>query len=219
LTIWFKPERKLRFTAGQFTELTLSHFSPDNRGIRRWFTLSSAPNEELVGITTRFASHDGSTFKHALKNLKPGDMVEIAEAMGDFVLPKLETLPLVFVAGGMGITPLHSIAAWIATTDETRSIHTFHAVRSEDDIIFADTFATANIPITRVVSEPSKSWGGLRGHISAQQIIESTQASDETMFYLSGPEAMVETLQSEFLNLGIRQHRIAVDYFPGYPEL
>ena len=48
---------------------------PDDRGLERFFSIASAPHEEHVILTTRFASKS-SSFKKALKNLRHGDSVE-----------------------------------------------------------------------------------------------------------------------------------------------
>lgn len=217
-TYWFQPEQPLRFTAGQFTELTLHHKNPDARGDRRWFTISSSPTDSLVSITTR-TQHDGSTFKDALHRLQSGDHVELAEAMGDFVLPKLVQTPLIFIAGGIGITPFHSIAAWLTATEETRDIRLLHAVRTEDDIIFGDTFSSAGIEPTIVVSEPSASWGGVRGRLTAELALGLEKPSDDTLIYLSGPEPMLEALKADLQKHGVDSRQIVTDFFPGYPSL
>ena len=56
--------------------------------------------------------------------------------MGDFVLPKDTTLPLVFVAGGIGVTPIRSMVKWLTDTDQKRTIHVIYAARSLPEIAF-----------------------------------------------------------------------------------
>jgi ferredoxin-NADP reductase len=68
-TFWFKPDKPVRYVAGQFIELTLPHDNPDKRGIKRWFTLSSSPTEPLISITTKHAENIVSSFKQNLFNL------------------------------------------------------------------------------------------------------------------------------------------------------
>jgi ferredoxin-NADP reductase len=151
--------------------------------------------------------------------LKPGDEVDLAEAMGDFVLPKLAQTPLIFVAGGIGITPFHSIAEWLASTKEERPINLLHAVRTEEDIIFQDTFEAAGIKETVVVSEPSETWGGVRGRLDAETILGLEKPTDDTLIYLSGPEPMLEALEKDLLNHGIPKRQLVTDFFPGYTSL
>lgn len=48
-TFFFRPEKPVQYTAGQFIELTIPHENPDDRGQKRWFTLSSSPTDEVSG--------------------------------------------------------------------------------------------------------------------------------------------------------------------------
>ncbi len=219
-SFWFEPERPMQFTAGQFTELTIEHADADSRGIKRWFTIASSPSSELIGITTKFAGEDkSSSFKKALFGLQVGTEVKLEDAMGDFVLPKLLQTPLVFVAGGIGITPFHSMLQWIAETGEDRPIKLIYAVQSEDDILFQDTFSRANTHATIVVSEPSAAWGGERGRITGEMILGLEKPSEDSLIYLSGPEPMLEALQADLLKQGVKQRQLVTDFFPGYSSL
>ena len=113
-TFYFKTESPLDYTAGQYIQLSLPHEHEDDRGAKRWFTLSSSPTDALISITTRFNKEHSSTFKETLFALTPGTEVNFTGPMGDFVLPKQIDKPLVFVAGGIGVTPFHSMMAWLA---------------------------------------------------------------------------------------------------------
>lgn len=218
-TFWFEPEEKIRFTAGQYTELYLPHDNPDDRGERRWFTISSSPTKELFSITTKFAEDTGSSFKKALLGLEPGDTIEAQEAMGDFVLPKLVQTPLVFVAGGIGLTPFHSMFEWLADVGEERDIRFIYAVHSEDDIIFQDTFDRAGIQATIMVDTPSDEWGGLSGRLSADDIRNYSEITDDTLVYISGPEGMVESLKDGLIKDNVAKQQIVTDDFPGYTNI
>lgn len=217
-TFWFKPEHPIQYVAGQYIELTLKHDHPDERGEKRWFTLSSAPEHELVSITTKYAGDDkSSTFKKALFNIEPGVKLSMSEASGDFVLPEDASRPLVFIAGGIGLTPFHSMAGWIAEHDEHRTIQFVYGVRSEDEIIFIDDFEKAGIHPVIVVGQPSDSWGGERGQLSAKLILGLTHPADNALVYVSGPEPMVEAL-GDALKPTIGTERLVQDFFPGYED-
>lgn len=219
-TFWFRPEKPLQYTAGQFTELRLQHDNPDERGDKRWFTLSSSPTDELVSITTKYAGDDkSSTFKKALFALESGTEVDLADPMGDFVLPKAVDIPLIFVAGGIGLTPFHSIAKWLADTGETRDIRMLYAVNTEDDIVFQDDFEKAGISPTIIVGNPSDAWGGLRGRLDADTILGIEKPSEKALIYLSGPEPMIESLESDLEKQGIDKRQLVGDFFPGYTTL
>lgn len=216
-TFFFRPEKPAHYTAGQFAEWTLKHPDADERGIKRWFTISSSPQNELVSLTTKF-NPEGSSFKKALQQLQPGDEIQMSDPMGDFVLPKLVQTPLVFVAGGIGITPFHSILSWLADTGEKRPIKLLYAVNNEDEIVFMDTFERAGVHPTIVVSDPSPAWGGERGRLSADMILGLEQPSDDTLVYVSGPEPMVEALERDLKAAGLKKHQLVLDFFPNYTK-
>ncbi len=215
-TFYFRPEKPVYYTAGQFIELTIKHLRPDSRGIKHWFTLSSSPTDTLLSITTKFAGETSSTFKKTLFSLEPGTELLMSEPMGDFVLPKLIQTPLIFVAGGIGITPFHSMLEWLAATGERRPIKLLYGVNTEDEIIFQDTFERAGQHATIVVSNPSPAWGGQRGRLSADLILGLEKPSEDTLVYVSGPEPMVEALEKDLKKAGVSKQQLVLDFFPNY---
>lgn len=215
-TFYFQPESPVKYTAGQYIELTIPHVNPDKRGQKHWFTLSSSPTESLVSITTKFAADNGSTFKRALRHLQPGNDVTMSEPMGDFVLPQLLQTPLVFVAGGIGITPFHSMLSWLTATSEQRPITMLYGVHSEDEIIFQDTLSKAHQHATVVVTDPSAAWGGERGQLTPELIMGLGQPDPDGLVYLSGPEPMVEKLSHALVRAGLKKHQLVLDMFPNY---
>ena len=217
-TFWFKPERRVRYTAGQYTEIYLPHDNADNRGIKRWFTLSSSPTDELVSITTKFASHQSSTFKQHLRVLQPGTPLKLADPMGDFVLPKDPTIPIVFVAGGMGITPMHSMVQYLHDAGEKRDIHLIYAVTEEDELAFVPLFTAYGLQFTPVIKQPAGEYQGETGSLSTNRILQLAPDDGRYRLYLSGPEPMVETFYKELKAKGFGEERLVTDYFPGYQQ-
>jgi ferredoxin-NADP reductase len=219
-TFWFRPAKPVRYVAGQFTELYLPH-TADNRGERRWFTLSSSPTEPLLGITTTFAEK-GSTFKKALLALRPGDEVILAEPMGDFVLPKDQSIPLLFVAAGAGITPVRSMVTYMRDASEHRRVQVVYGVRSIDELAFSDLFETYAAGFTPVIKQPPAGFTGESGGLTTERILgflRDFEGGDQTYIYLSGPEPMVETFFKELKTAGISENHLVTDYFHGYAEV
>ncbi len=193
------------YTAGQFIELTLPGVG------KHWFTLSSSPQEHDLSITTRRSDSD---FKKALFAMNASSSVDISQPMGDFVLPKLAQTPLVWVAGGIGITPFISQLKWLAETGEQRPIRLMWAVRSEDDIIFQEVMDAAQQHATIVVSEPTAAWGGERGHLTAEMVKALAELDQDTQIFISGPEPFVDTLKK-----GLPTKQVVTDAFPGYTSI
>src|SRR5690606_27786597 len=131
----FEPEIPIRYIAGQYIELFIPHSNPDKRKERRWFTLSSSPTEDLLAITTRLITPKKSSFKNALNNLRIGDEIKMLPPMGDFVLPKDESLPLIFVAKGIGVTPFRSMLKYLNDSHKKRSIKLIYVIDNSNDAI------------------------------------------------------------------------------------
>jgi ferredoxin-NADP reductase len=214
-TLWFKTETPLRYVAGQFIEVTLPHDNPDSRGTRRWFTVSSSPTESLIAITTK-AADKPSSFMRALFGLKKGDSVTISDAMGDFVLPKDTSIPLMYVVGGIGVTPVRSMIKWLQDNGEKRDVYVMYMAHSDDQLAFKPLLDNYCKQVTYTVHEPSTSWTGNVGRITSDDIYSASQKYNKPFIFLSGPEEMIEVFVAELTELGINPSRLITDYFPGY---
>src|SRR5665213_1767695 len=218
-SFWFEPERPLDYIAGQYIEMTIKHDKPDDRGIKRWFTVSSSPSDApLISITTKF-SKPSSSFKKALLGSKTGDTVTISDPMGDFVLPIDAKIPLTFVAGGIGITPFHSIIKWLHDTKQSRDISLLYAAKTESELVFLKLFESYGMKRQIILSEKDNNRRGQTGKLSGQLIISTTKPAKDSLVFVSGPEPMVEALQDQLTSDGIDKSRQVGDFFPGYTGL
>jgi ferredoxin-NADP reductase len=207
-TFWCRPERKLRYTAGEFIEVHLPHDNTDNRGDKRWFSLYSAPSEELIAFTNKFPQDRSSSFKQALSQLQPGDQLSVSDPMGEFLLPKDTHLPIVFVARSIGITPVRSIIKWLSDTNEQRNIHLLYSVSDPSELIAAPLFD----------SYLGNRWQSRTDRLSGADMLALTDHNPETVYYLAGPETMASSLAAELRATGVSDYKVITDYFPGYPS-
>ncbi|HSD56198.1 MAG TPA: FAD-dependent oxidoreductase [Candidatus Saccharimonadales bacterium] len=219
-TFWFKPEKAMRYVAGQFTELYLPHDHADKRGEKHWFTISSSPAQGLISITSKFAIDRSSTFKQVLWSLQPGDEVTLADPMGDFVLPKNPAIPLLFAASGIGVTPVHSMVQYLQDTKEQRDITLLYGVRHAEDLAFSGLFSTVpRLHFTPIVKQPTADWQGETGSLDSTRILTSLSNKEGTLIYLSGPEFWVEKTVAELSKAGVPTENLITDYFHGYTQV
>lgn len=215
-SFYFKPEKPVNYIAGQFIELYLPHENKDKRGYKRWFTLSSSPHEKYLAITTNFTHPKGSSFKQTLKNLKPCQQVNMAAPMGDFVLPKDTSIPLLFIAGGIGCTPFHSIISWLQATGQKRQISLLYSARDLEKVAFRSMFDVLGKDFKIMLQNPHVGWKGLTGKLSAKMIMKNFAITPKHYVYISGPEPMVEIIFKDLKDLDINKKHIYTDFFPGY---
>lgn len=221
-TFWFEPEKQVQYVAGQYTQLYLPHANTDNRGDKRWFTLSSSPTEPLVSITTKFADARSSSFKQVLQALTPGVDVHLAEPMGDFVLPKDMTIPILFAAGGAGITPVRSMIKYLADSGEMRNVQLLHSAATQEELAFCALFKEYKpLYYQPIVKNAHRDWPGETGALMTERILQAvgTGNSADGLIYLSGPEILVEKLDKELRQAGIAPERLVTDFFHGYRDV
>jgi len=192
----FVPERPLRWKAGQYLHYILNHPKPDDRGMERYFSIASAPYEKQVMLTTRFAPK-GSSFKKALKKLKPGDVIEVCDKGGDFVLDHRRKM-FVFIAGGIGITPFRAILLDMDRNKKPLNVQLLYANRNDDFPYRKELEALKKRhPEFRIdyVVNPDR--------IDEKTIPKLVPDMDKPVFYVSGPEPMVESLDKILKKLGV----------------
>ena len=207
----FKPEEPLVWKAGQFLHYVVNHQPTDDRGSDRWFTIASAPYERHVMLTTRFASKHGSTFKEALKALKPGDSIEVSDLDGDFIVNR-PNKQYVFIAGGIGITPFRSILKQAEHQGKQLHVTLFYSNRKTVAAYKKefDAMAKRNPHLTiHYLFHPQR--------IDKKTVKELVPDLKKPIFYVSGPEPMVESIGKMLKQIGVPKNRIKQDWFPGYP--
>ncbi len=215
----FRPDRSLRFAAGQYLEWTLPLPSADSRGNRRYFTIASGPAEEALRLGVKIVPK-GSAFKRGLSQLQPGDRIVASQLAGSFTLPRNRKEKLAFIAGGIGITPFRSMLEELLAKGEPRPITILYGANSIDEIAYADILKRAReelgIPTWYAVRDPQGAAPGMSiGLVDAHMIAGRVPDYLERIFYVSGPQAMVSATRKVLRELGVPRHRIRTDFFPG----
>ncbi len=218
----FTTEKKLPFRPGQYLEWTLGHRIPDARGNRRYFTISSSPTEQTIDIGVKF-SPESSSYKKDLRTMQPGGTIIASQLAGDFTMPHNRTKKLVFIAGGIGVTPFRSMIKYLLDTGELRDIVLLYSNRTKEDIAYKEVFDEAQkklgiktvYTLTGGKTAPA-GWTGYTGYIDRQMIEHEVPDYRDRIFYLSGPDAMITAFEKTLRTMGIRRRRIKKDYFPGF---
>ena len=204
----FTPDKQMPYRPGQYMEWTLAHKGSDSRGIRRYFTLASSPTEKELRLGVKFYNN-GSSFKKKLLSLKRGDSIVASGLSGDFVLPKNKNEKLVFLAGGIGITPFRSMIQYLIDTKDKRAVTLLYSNKTVNDVAYREIFDRAQ----RLFG--IKTFYALN-RIDAKTIVEQVPDYKDRKFYLSGPRGMVTGFENLLQSLGIKKNNIKTDFFPGF---
>lgn len=211
-SFFFKFEKPLRWKAGQFFHYILHHEPTDDRGSDRWFTIASAPSEDIIQLTTRFSEEKSSSFKKTLHELLVDDSIEISDLDGDFIVENVDAT-YIFIAGGIGITPFRAILKDLQHHNQQPTITLLYANKDEH-IAFKeeiDTYTTHNPHFTvHYITSPEK--------IDIEKIVTLTGDLHKPLFYISGPESMVESIGIQLKEHGVPESHLKQDWFPGYHQ-
>jgi len=215
----FTPDKPLSFQPGQYVEWTLGHRLSDNRGNRRFFTIASSPTEKTVHLGVKLYA-PGSSFKRALEKMRANDTISASHIAGDFVLPRDAKKKLVFIAGGIGVTPFRSMVQYLIDTKDPRSVTLLYSNKTAAEIAYKDVFDRAaqelDMKTVYAITDEPAPVGTYQGFIDGALIAREIPDYKERTFYISGPHGMVEAFKKTLRDMGVSRFRIKTDYFPGF---
>lgn len=191
----------------------------DKKGARRHITAVTSPSERgVVGLCTRLRE---SAFKRSLAELPLGAEVEVEPPKGSFVLPEESERPLVFVAGGIGITPFRSMLRYIADEHLPHQVTLVYSSRDRASAPFLEELeeierGDANLRLVATMTE-DEHWPGERRRIDASFLVDHLGASlDEASYMVAGPPEFVQAVGAALEQAGVDAARIVSDSFSGY---
>jgi len=218
----FTTNRPLSFRPGQYLEWTIHQDKTDNRGNRRYFTIASSPTEQIINLGIKFHT-PASQFKKTLLHMQPGDTIAAGQLSGDFVLPRHKQTPLIFVAGGIGITPFRSMIKYLIDNQEQRDIILLYVCKSAKEFVYQDIFKQAasviGLKTIYILTDNQlvpPSWDGYVGRLDEQIIQQAVPDYLDRTFYLSGPPSLITSFKTTLIKLNIKPRRIRTDFFPGF---
>ena len=210
------------FLPGQYIRITLPHLRPDDRGTTRYFTIASSPARvgEIM-ITTKVIE---STFKKTLFALKRGQVVNFYGPLGKFVLDPEDKMPKVFLAGGIGITPFHSMLTFASEKLISTPLSLFVSFSNVSQMVFYDELKEVsnknpNIQIIYTVSRSGKinnNWRGETGRIDMEMIKKYVPDINQAAFFFTGPMEFTDAMEAMLLNADIYDEQIRKEIFTGY---
>lgn len=208
-SLWLEPNANWRpHLAGQHVLLTA-----DIDGTRRTrsFSLSCAPGRDRLLRITIKAHPGGCVSVWARDRARPGDVVRLSQAQGDFVLPTPAPKKLLFVSGGSGITPLVAMGQQLASDGYGGDLCWVHCER-RDVPLQADLEATMGT-LERAT---------LHVHRDAKQFLDRAQLQAwvpdwlEREAFVCGPRGLMDLVETSYRDAGRGDRVHHEDYQPRF---
>lgn len=181
------------------------------------FSISSSPGDPRVLASTIKESGD---FTQTIKDTQPGDRALVRGPYGRFshlLMPPAERL--VFVAGGVGITPFISMLRYMRDTGDWRPTVLLYANKTQQDILFrAELHAIADqsrghVQVIHILSRPDNVWPGERGRLDVECLRKYASPVKMNRFFVCGPPPMIQSVVSLLADAGVDSESIHREVF------
>lgn len=193
--IRIRTDRPIRFQAGQYVNLQIGN----DAALTRAFSIANDPSDPtLVELNVRIVpGGKGTTWLH--ENLKTGDRVRFSGPYGRFFVRKSAKVPMLFIAGGSGLSSPRAMILDLLAEGETQAITLVYGARNLAELYYHESIAAlaeahANFRYVPALSdEPADSgWTGYRGfaHEAARDAFDNDFRGHKA--YLCGPPPMIE---------------------------
>ena len=207
----FIPQGRVpKFHPGQFLHLALDEYHPDSQWPEsRVFSIASSPSERASELAVT-VSVKGRFTERIFNALEKGSECWLKLPYGEFLFPPDRHLTL--IAGGVGITPYLALLKQMLEEKSGQAVSLCYGVRSAEFYLFGDLLSRceAELPnFGKTVYCEDGSVPGTKGILDIGAI--HAAAPEGSLFYLSGPPAMISSFKNRLLDLGVESGRIRVD--------
>ena len=218
VTVVVEPERHpgWSFLPGQFAWLTIGS-SPF--GVAQHpFSLSSPAEPDVRGRIAMTIKEVGD-WTRDVGSIQRGTRVFLDGPHGSFSIDLHQAPGYVFVAGGVGITPIYSMISTMCLRDDTRPAILFYANQDWESVTFRDqlgelTSYMANLRVVHVLKHPPPGWQGPAGHLTADLLRRGLPRQHRSFqYFVCAPEALMDATEKALLELGVCGYQIHSERF------
>jgi len=215
----FEKPDNFQFKAGQYADyIQINPNQTDKEGNVRSFTLACAPYEDDICFVTRMRD---TAFKRVMKDMKIGTEIKLDGPNGNFIL-RPSSRPIVYLTGGIGVTPARSIILQATHDQLDQQIILFYSNKTISSAAFMDEFyelekLNKNFKfIPTITSLPVKGFNGEVGHIDSDMLKRYISDLSAPDYYISGSVSMVKSLRRLLVDNGVNKRNIFTEEFEGY---
>lgn len=219
-TLALRPEGHagMTFHPGQFAWLTLRSSPFADREHPFSFSSSAARPERL-----EFTIKERGDFTRQIGQVRPGERAYLDGPHGAFTTDRHDhAAGFVFIAGGVGITPIMSMLRTLADRGDRRPLTLIYANRDWESVIFREEIAglqasgRLNLRVVHVLERPPEGWDGERGYVTADILrrhLPPIERRNQYEVFICGPQPMMDAVERALVGLGVAMGDIHTERF------
>jgi predicted ferric reductase len=204
-TLVLQPEGHpgFHFRPGQFAWLTLWN-NPYAVREHPFSFSSSATNDGQVAFTIK----ELGDFTSTIKDVQPGQHAYLDGPYGAFSVDRHRSPGYVFIAGGVGITPIMSMLRTLAERGDDRPLLLIYASKTWEDVIFREEIEVLEhrlpLKVVHVIEQPHEGWKGERGFVTKEILVRHLPTHRNNRdYFICGPNPMMDAVEQALRELDV----------------
>ena len=201
--------RSFQYLPGQFAFLSFpsSMVSPEAHP----FTIASAPT---TPNTLEFIIGKNGDWTAGIDCIREGERVLVEGPYGLFTHLGLEkNTPLIFIAGGIGITPILSMMRYINTENSPQEITLIWSNRCNDALFNAEELAAMKQKLPHLSIHLIFSGAPENDELTPKKLREYIGNQPTAHLFICGPPPMMVAVQAMLKGIGIPKRRVHTETF------
>lgn len=203
------------FKSGQYVMLALYNEKGDVWQKRPFSICSSPLNKKYFQLAIKIYGE----FTQKVATLKKGDAVGVSDPQGFFVFNETRMKDVVFIAGGIGITPFRSAILYAFEKKLSNKLTLFYSNKTKQDIIFFEELKLIskkykNFRVFFVLTNDTpQSWEYEKGRIDKTMLKKYCYPFEEKYFSLCGPSGFMDAMTEQLKEEGVLNDHIEMERF------
>lgn len=214
-TLWLRPvgHEGIRFLPGQFAWLTLGR-TPFAIEDHPFSISSSAEDRRRIAFTIK----EAGDFTSTIGDVERGSAAYVEGPHGAFSVDRYEAAGCVFVAGGVGITPIISMLLTLADRGDPHPHLLVYGSRTWQEVTFREELdelrERLRLTVVHVLSDPPQGWRGERGRITTSLLDDHLpNRRADYLYFVCGPPPMMDAVERSLLQAGVPWPSIYTERF------
>lgn len=187
------------FNAGQFVAVRAKI---DGIFHERCYSLVSAPTDNVIEIGVK-RQPNGRVSNWMHDHLNVGDIIELGDVGGEFVLPAQLPSKMLLIAGGSGVTPIYSILVEALKRQAKLDVVVMYYANTEHDLAFAKEMVELAVKHPSLQLHYALAVTGDAGRFSPQQLSAVCADYTDRMTYICGPQGLMGAVSNAWAERGI----------------
>jgi len=205
-----------KYMPGQFAWIT-AWKTPFSDSEHPFTIASSSERNDAIEMSIKSLGK----FTSKIQTLKPGDKVFVDGPYGYYSFDRYpETDRLIFISGGIGVTPIMSMLRSMADRGDKRPVTLFYSNQEWDTLTFREEIEALqkqiNMKVIFTIERPPQNWQGEKGYLNStilNKYLPPEWKSNGTEVFLCGPAPMMNAVEKVLLASGFEENQIHTERF------